>query len=165
MIIDYIVVLLFLIILIRIIKRLGIYKSIIASLMLGLIYWSMRMAGKEINTVYFAGIIIIASLAVFSYETFKSLAHYGCHKKCLAAWMLFVIQLATSPFIVLYIASLISSDISCLSLISNTFICTSAVIYRGVNVISIPKDNIMVFVNLTAFLLIQQIRKMHWSKN
>lgn len=161
MIIDYIVVVLFLIILIRILKRLGIYRFIIASLMLELIYWSMRMAGKEINTEYFVGIIIIASLAVFSYETFKNLAHYGCHNKCLAAWLLFVIQLVTSPFVILYIASLISGDIPCLSLISNTTICTSVVIYRGVNNIPIPEENIMVFVNLAAFLLIQQIRKMH----
>lgn len=161
MIVDYLVVLLFLIILIRTIKRAGINNFIGISFMLGLIYFVLRLWGKEIDVSHYLGLVIMVTLAVISYETVMSFFRHICHRKCVAAWLLFVLQIVTSLFLQQYIIRLVNDAISCYPFIGNMFFCVTEILNRGGLVLPIPLDSILATINLVAFLLIQEISKMY----
>lgn len=165
MIVDYIVVVLFLIILIRIIKRLGIYRFIIASVMLELIYWSMRIAGKEINLGYVAGLLLVAVLAILSYKTVNMLAKRGYHKQSLVTWLIFGSQFLLSPFLILFVMRSFNGEIECFAFSKNILICKNAILMGGDKVFHLPDVSILAIINITAFVLIQIISRINLAEH
>lgn len=133
--------------------------------MLGLMHWSVRLADKDINTGYILGLLIIAVQAVISYRTFGELARHGYHKKIFIVWLLLIIQLLSSLFVVLFVMRLFDSGISCYSFAGETLVCKDDILTREGTVIPLPDVNILATINAAAFLLIQIISRMHLAEH
>lgn len=137
------------IIAITIIKKIGLEEFIGLGIVFVLLYFLFRVMSSEFGIGYPIGLLVTLLLALVSYRTARDLSEYNWTIKYFV-WLLFAIQIATSPYIVLFVIR-IFKNIPCYALIGNIAICVNYII--------------LAIASIAAFILIFAIKRISKLKN